>query len=63
MSFSTVSGACFFVNGMTVADFHSLDSTPSPCELVKIVVTGAIRRCENLSIPMVVEYCPIHMLC
>ena len=60
MSFSTVSGGCFFDNGMTVADFHSLGRTPSLSELLKIAVTGAARRCKKyfnthggmLSVPM-----------
>ena len=47
MSFSTVSGGCFFDNGMTVADFHSLGRTPSLSELLTIAVTGAARRCEK----------------
>ena len=47
MSFSTVSCGCFFGKGMTVADFHSLGSTPSLSELLKIAVTGAARRCEQ----------------
>ena len=47
MSFSTVYGGCFFDNGMTVADFHSIGRTPSLSELLKIAVTGAARRCEK----------------
>ena len=47
MSFPTVSGGCFFDNGITVADFHSLGSTPSLSELLKIAVTGAAVRCEK----------------
>ena len=47
MSFSTVSCGCFFYNGMSVADFHSLGSTPSLSEQLKIAVTGAARRCEK----------------
>ena len=47
MSVSTVSGGCFFDNRMTVADFHSLGSTPSLSELLEIAVTGAARRCEK----------------
>ena len=47
MSFSTVSSGCFFDNGMTVAYFHSLSSTPSLSELIKIALTGEARRCEK----------------
>ena len=47
MSFSSVSGGCFFDNGMTVADYHSLGRTPSLSELLKIAVTGAARRCKK----------------
>ena len=36
---------------MTVIDFHSLGSSPSPCELLKEVFTDATRRCEHFSIP------------
>ena len=32
---------------MTVANLHSLASNSSPCELLKIVVKGAARRCEK----------------
>ena len=42
-----MSGGCFFDNGMTVADFHSLGSTPSMSELLEIDVTGAARWCEK----------------
>ena len=42
-----MSSGCFFGNGMTVADFHSLGRTPSLSELLKIAVTGAARRCEK----------------
>ena len=42
-----MSGGCFFDNGMTVADYHSLGRTPSLSELLKIAVTGAARRCKK----------------
>ena len=51
------------VNEMIVANFHSLGSTSFPCELLKIVVNGAARRSENLSMPMVVECCQVQWLC
>ena len=42
-----MSGGCFFDNGMTFADFHSLGSTPSLGELLKIAMTGAARKCKK----------------
>ena len=42
-----MSCGCFFDNGMTVADFHSMGSTPSLSELLKIAMTGAASRCEK----------------
>ena len=46
MSFSIVTGGCFFDKGITVAVFHSFGSTPSLRELLNIADTGAARRCE-----------------
>ena len=47
MSFSIVTGGCFFDKGITVAVFHSFGSIPSLRELLNIAVTGAARRCEH----------------
>ena len=50
MSFSIVTGGCFFDKGITVADFHNAGCTPSVGELVNIA--GA----NGLSVPMVVYW-------
>ena len=57
-----MSGGCFFGNGMTVAYFHSLGSTPSLSELLKIAVNGAQEGAKCLSMPMA-EFCPVQGFC
>ena len=47
MSFSVVTGGCFFDKGITVAVFHSFGSTPSLRELLNIAVTSVATRCEH----------------
>ena len=46
LSFSTVTGICFFDKGITIADFHNVGSTFTLSELLNIAVTCAARRCE-----------------
>ena len=47
MSFSIVTGGCYFDKGITVAVFQGFGSTPSLRELLNIAVTGAARRCAH----------------
>ena len=43
MPFSIDTGGLVFGNGITLAIFHSIGSTPSLSELLKIAVNGGAR--------------------